>query len=234
MQNYIKSFLILFFGVYMPAINAVEHYNKLWTSSKWVGPLRSENDAAKYYFDARLNLIEHTRVFEQAVASAGIGYQTSSNLQLFLVNSYVITERLNGQTRQEYRLWQQANWVLHDNSAYSLASRSRLEERKDFEAAPIAIRFRELLSLRIPIASWPNHYYLISDEVFFNLNRPYWVSDRFFQQNRAFIGISTDISKKISVDVGYMNQYLFGNSNQSNNILVINFNVSPGVILHLY
>lgn len=233
LQKHIKVFLVLCLGVFTPIVNAVEHYNKLWLSSKWVGPLRGNNDPAKYYCDAHLNLIDNTYVFEQAYASIGLGYQTSPNFQIFLVNSYVVSEKLNGQMRQEYRLWQQANWVMHDSPTYSLASRTRLEERKDFAAAPIAVRFREMVTLRVPIANWPRHYYMVFDEVFFNLNHPYWVSDSFFQQNRAFIGISTDVSKTVSVDVGYMNQYVFGNSQQSNNVLYINFNVSPGLILHL-
>ncbi len=218
---------------YVPVLKAVDHYNKLWLSSKWVGPLRGDHDAAKYYFDAHLNLIDDKHALEQAYASIGVGYQTSATVQFFLVNSYVVSERLNGQIRQEYRLWQQANWVMHDSPSYSLASRTRLEERKDFAAAPIAVRFREMVTVRVPIANWPRHYYMAFDEVFFNLNHPDWVSDSFFQQNRAFIGVSTDISKTVSVDVGYMNQYVFGNSQQCNNVLYINFNVSPGLILHL-
>lgn len=214
------------------AIATTEHYSKAWFSVKSVGPL-GDSQNAKLYWDAHLNLIDNKYVFEQAYASIGVGYQTSSSLQLFLINNYVVSEQLNGNIQQEYRLWQQANWVISDNCRYSLLSRTRLEERKNFASSQIALRFREQLTIRIPIQSWPNYYYMLFDEVFFNLNHPAWVSDSFFQQNRAFIGISRNVSKLISVDIGYLNQYVLGNKRQMNNVFYLNVNISPGTILHL-
>lgn len=223
--------LILMFGIGAAAADT-DHYSKMWISTKSVGPIGKDPNA-KFYWDAHLNLIDTHYKFEQAYASVGLGYQTSPSLQFFLINSYVVSEKLNATIQQEYRLWQQINWVLTDNPRYSLMSRSRLEERKNFEAAPIAVRLREQLTLRIPIQNWPRHYYMVFDEVFFNLNHPSWVSPEFFQQNRAFIGISTDISKLISVDVGYLNQYVTGTTKQVNSVLYLNVNISPGAILHL-
>lgn len=209
-----------------------DHYSKIWVSAKSVGPLCNSTNA-KFYWDAHLNLIDTSYKFEQAYASIGAGYQTSPTLQIFLINSYVVSERLNATIQQEYRLWQQINWVVADNSRYSLLSRTRLEERKNFAAIPIAIRLREQVTLRVPIKNWSRHYYMVFDEVFFNLNHPYWVSQDFFQQNRAFIGISTDISKLISVDIGYLNQYVMGTPRQLNSVFYLNINISPGNILHL-
>lgn len=214
------------------AIATTDHYSKIWLSTKYLGPL-GNSTAAKLYWDAHLNFIDDKYKFEQAYASVGAGYQTSATLQLFLINSYVISEKLNGTMQQEYRLWQQTNWVITDNYQYSLLSRTRLEARKNFAAAPIALRLREQLTIRIPIQNLPHYYYMLFDEVFFNLNHPYWVGNSFFDQNRAFIGISKDVSKLISVDIGYLNQYVLRTPHQLNSVFYLNVNISPGAILHL-
>jgi len=217
--------LLLFF--YAASAHAVDTYSKIWASIVQTGPL-SKDRLVKYYLDSRLELRDTHNKFEQAYATVGIGYQTSPNVTFFLANMYVVSKRLSGLMQHEYRLWQQANWNMVNAATYNISSRSRLEERWSFEDPGMALRWREQVTLRVPLANWPRHAFVLSDEMFFNINHPEWVSLTVFQQNRLFIGIGTNLSKQTSVDIGYLNQYVFGSTKQFNNVLSINFNVNCG------
>lgn len=206
---------------------AVELHTKAWAGVVHIGQL-SENKQYKYYLDSRLELEDDKYKFEEAYVSVGIGYQTTRNLILFLGNTYKVAIKLNGATQQEYRLWQQSNWTVMKNSFYSVASVTRLEERWCFEATQVAVRLREKVVVRVPFRNWVKHSFVVSDEIYLNLNHPAWVNPKFFDQNRAFIGVGTAVSKYTSFDLGYMNQYIFGNKPQMSNILYLSFNVNCG------
>jgi len=47
---------------------------------------------------------------------------------------------------------------------------------------------------------------VVSDEVFFNLNKPSWITSSTFDQNRFFIGVGTEINPYTNVLIGYLNQ----------------------------
>lgn len=203
----------------------VEHHTKLWTRMAVTGPFTS-NPKVLYYFDSQLDFEDDKYKFEQAHVSAGVGYKALPTVYLYLVNSYVVSERHNGVINQEYRLWQQADWRLNNSSCCHVVSRTRFEESKNFDEPQIAVRLRQRILLRLPFTNWINHSLVFFDEVFFNLNRPQWITQKFFDQNRAFIGIGTQLSETAELDIGYINQYQFTTPRQMSNVLYINLNFS--------
>ena len=181
----------------------------------------------KYYVDTEFQLIDQTYNLQNWYASFGVGKQLTSRLLVFLTNRFLVGRQgTTGEVNNEYRLFQEADYELIVKPKYYLANRLMLEERKRFGEVPIAFRLRERLMLRIPLPFWPMHSFVISDEAFFNLNQPAWVSQNFYSQNRFFIGFGTIISKKFNFDIGYMNQYLIGTTNQMNNVIYFNINIT--------
>jgi hypothetical protein len=123
---------------------------------------------------------------------------------------------------------QQIDWHVIANDAITIVSLSRLEERKNYAEPQWALRLRERLVVRIPFKSWKNHSFVTFDEVFLDLNNPAWInSNSLFGQNRAFIGIGTQLSKFVGFDIGYLNQFETKTTgNQVNNVLYLIFNVA--------
>jgi hypothetical protein len=48
----------------------------------------------------------------------------------------------------------------------------------------------------------------IGDEIFVNCNKKNWISDNSISQNRAIVGVLIPLTKKITLEVDYINQYL--------------------------
>ncbi len=206
------------------SVCALQKYTALWTSVAAVGPTRF-GPKIKYYLDSQLRFIDNQYKFEETCGSAGLGKEINDNWLIFFVNRFLISKSVSsGTINYEYRLWEEANWNRDLSNGYNLSTRSRLEERKRFSQNTIAWRFRQRIMNRAPISNWDGHTFVVSEEVFFNLNRPEWVTDKLFAENRAFIGIGSKINKRARVDIGYMNRYRFGDPQQMTNILLISFN----------
>ena len=145
---------------------------------------------------------------------------------LFLGPSWILTKNTEGKIYHEYRLWEQLNWQLINNSSILLNSRSRFEEKERSNQQQIAIQFRERLWARIPIKNIPLYYYSFFDEVFFNFNHPSWVSPYFFEQNRMFLGIAKQLTKTMMLDFGYLNQLQLGPPCQIDNVILLSVSIT--------
>lgn len=219
---FLLSVILLF---YQPAWSLEEH-TKLWSTATILGSF--QNDSRwKYYLEPQLRFIDDSYKFNQAILVAGAGYQTTSDVILLGGFGWYLTKNLSGDILHEYRLWQQISWLIPSAPTYSLINRTRLEERKLADHPGIAYRFRERLFARIPFKRWPTHSLALYDEIFLNLNQPNWVIPHFFEQNRAFIGIGTELTKTVIFDIGYLNQYLMSSPRQMNNILVVSLTATP-------
>lgn len=202
---------------------AVEKHTGIWGSFNIIGPISRQCDPAwKYYFDSQLELIDNPYKFEEFYSSAGFGKQITDRFTLFLINRIGVRKSINsGDTKYEYRLIEQAGWTAFKNDTFTIVSRTRIEERKEFDEPGISLRFRERIAFNKPLISWPEHAFVLYDEVFLNLNRPVWVTDRLFVQNLVFIGINTRISKSMTYDLGYLNQYTYSNPGSPNRLINI-------------
>src|SRR5207244_4913805 len=104
------------------------------------------------------------------------------------------------------------------NKQLTLSNRSRLEQRKNTVKSEVAWRLRERFRLRVPLNFWEKHSFDVWDEVFIDFNHPSWIGNKkVFAENRAFIGLGTNISKNTIADVGYINQYQFTTPNMMTN-----------------
>lgn len=205
---------------------AIENTASVWAGFDMVGNIEADTQW-KYYTDTQLELIDMRYKLDAWYASLGIGKQFTPKLLAFLTNRFIIgRDGETGAMQYEYRIWQEANFDLARNADYYLATRSILEERKLFGNTGIALRGRQRLLLRVPLKFWPTHTIMVTEEALLNFTTPHWVSNRFYSENRFYIGIGTRISELVNVDIGYMNQYFFNTTNQMNNILYINFNIT--------
>lgn len=220
------SLLLLVITTCTVSAEPLEMHTKAWFISTVTGPIQGKY---KYYFDSSLFLVDDKYKFEEFSASAGAGYEYNKSLLFFLVNTFIVEQEDDGHTAQEYRLWEEANWLALKKPTYVVNSRSRLEERILFGEKQIALRFRQRLMLRKNIPNSSKYKFVVFDEIFLNVNRPNWVAQNLLSQNRAFIGVGITLSKYSSVDIGYMNQYLNGQPKQMSNILYISASINKPI-----
>lgn len=174
-----------------------------------------------YYIEPHLRAIEAHDPFNQFITHAGGGYQITPHWQLWLGQTLGTTSQdANPGDLDEYRVWEQAVWQ-HPFYRATLTSRTRLEQRKSFDYAPWANRIRERLLINIPLTT--NTALAISNELFVNLNQVQWITTKTWDQNRAYTGIVQQLSNTTSLNVGYMNQWIFSPTMQSNKVLVVGF-----------
>lgn len=205
---------------------STESHNKFWTSAVVTGPLSENNAYLNYYLQSDLRFINNDYVFNQLLLLAGLGYEFNAKWMFYGGYGYIVDKTLSGDLNHEDRLWLQLNGLLLNHDTYTLNSRTRLEANKDTNESQAAYRLRERLWLRIPFTHWETHSFSCYDEVFININHPSWVSPYWFAQNRAFIGIGTQLSKHALLDIGYLNQYSHSHLNQLNHVLLVGLTIS--------
>lgn len=124
--------------------------------------------------------------------SAGVGY------------AYIATERGNAPTDREHRLWQQFSHTW-ERETWELQARTRLEERFVETNDDIGLRLRQLFRVTIPQTE--TRSLVISTEPFITFNDTDWGQESGLDQWRNSVSFNIDLSSKVSIDVGYLNQY---------------------------
>lgn len=61
-----------------------------------------------------------------------------------------------------------------------------------------------------PIAAWPSLSAIVWDEVFLNFNDTDWGAQSGFDQNRGFLGLGYVVTRRLRIEMGYLNQYIDG------------------------
>ncbi len=125
-------------------------------------------------------------------------------------------------TSVEHRIWQQ--YILnHKVASVFTAHRFRLEQR--FLANDnFAQRLRYFIRLIKPLQKTEptftkGAFLALQNEVFLNIQNKEFINNSLFDQNRLYLAAGYRFSKKVDVEVGYLNQSINGASrNTVNNV----------------
>jgi hypothetical protein len=110
----------------------------------------------------------------------------------------------------EDRIWQQYSYTFDPINTVTLQNRTRLEERRVNGGRETSIRLRQMLKANMPLESNPNLSFILSDELFINLNDTDWGASSGFDQNRLFLGAGYVFNPTVKFEAGYLNQYVNG------------------------
>lgn len=194
---------------------------KLWAGIDITGSILGSKFLYDFFPQTRTNLSEDQ--YDETHTEIALGYKLLPDLSAWLGYTSV----LPGAVNKENDGWEQLTWNIINNKKVVLISRSRVEERKASGESEWAETLRQRILLTFPKFIFSRFAPVFSDELFVNLNRPSWVNRQRLNQNRAYIGLRFPTSKKSTIDVGYMNQYVFRNTvNQMYNIAYVNFNIT--------
>lgn len=165
----------------------------------------TETSPWAYYLEAegRFNFSEQG--FSDAPLRVGIGYYIMPNLSFWLGYYYSFD---NYSSKNENRLWQQILWDVVKRQKFQITSRTRLEQIERKDESQIVWQARERLMFLFPQVFSTKFIPQIGDEVFINCNKPNWISNNSLSQNRAIVGVLIPLTKKMTLEVDYINQYL--------------------------
>ena len=182
------------------------------------------NEKWGIHFDAQLrssNDWEHVR---NLLIRPGVTYYFNKYNDLTLGYLFTQTYTPGAETITENRAWEQ--YVhRHKISTVNVSHRLRLEQRFIEKIAAddaFAQRFRYFVRFLIPLKKEvqtfeKGFFAAIQNEVFLNIQNKDKVNGGFFDQNRAYIAGGYRLSKKLDVELGYMNQAVKGTTNTTNN-----------------
>lgn len=162
---------------------------------------------------------------EQLLLRTGLGYNlTENNNNLLLGYGYILSENYVGETDQkvsvnEHRIFQQFT-TKQKVGVLNLSHRYRFEQR--FVEDDFKMRFRYFLGLKIPLqnkADGNNPLYLSAyNEIFLN------TKSQIFDRNRLYGGLGYQFSKKLRLELGYMNQFFETSGRDQINVMAfVNF-----------
>ncbi len=213
--------LILIYSLLFHATTsfAIEDFEKLWGLVTYTGHFQDYT----YQIEPQFRLVNRGNGYEQFLLNMGAGQPISPTLQFWLGQTLANFSPYNNATADvsandvnEYRFWQQLFWTPSSKTLL----RSRLEERYSFGNAPWAVRLRERFYWTIPLAE--PHSLVLSNEFFINVKNAPWIVTPTIDQNRFFIGLLQQISSQVSLNISYMNQYIFRTPAEDNHAVVVN------------
>jgi hypothetical protein len=90
-----------------------------------------------------------------------------------------------------------------------LSGRLRMEQRWREHADGTGWRVRPFVKYALPFRNGAKTAFVVSAEAFFNLNNNGFQKSDGLDRTRTFIGISTPLSKALTLEAGYLNQHVF-------------------------
>ena len=187
-------------------------------SGIWLGgvangklPPSWNNDKGSWrlWTDVQLRFGDDASRLSQAMVRPAIGYALGRGWTIWGGYAYVRTEPPYGASNsREHRIWEQASWS-GAIGATALSSRTRLEQRFLSTGSETGWRLRELVKASRPLGSKSIWSAVLSDEYFVNLNSTDYGADAGSDRNRFFVGPGIRLSRTVSLEIGYLNQYTF-------------------------
>lgn len=139
-----------------------------------------------------------------------IGYQLTPKLSVWQGYAWTptfLSNKNEGHFNSEQRLFQQ---LLREDklNKLSLTNRTRLEERFINGSSSMSVRVRHMLRLSYPICKSEKWSLVGYEELFWNLSNAVGGPQAGFDQSRTFVGLNRKISKHLSIEAGYMANYV--------------------------
>ncbi len=186
--------------------NAVEEDGRAWLNLQANGA--TGIDHLRWYMELQPRYREESRERDQLIIRPALYYQLDKMNSVWLGYAYVRTFTDNPLTQREHRYWQQFAHEFAPIYGMRLRSFTRLEQRTFEGTNDTGHKIRQRLMLNIPFENHANLSTLISEEYHHNLNDTDYGARSGFDQNRLFAGLAWVISPSVSMETGYLNQYI--------------------------
>lgn len=183
----------------------------IWFNYTTTGSLYKGQDKTKfrYWFDGQERFGDNYQRSSQWIVRPGLGYAVNKYTSLWFGTAYIdINYPYAQRPSSERGLWQQVLWVKQ-YPQLTLTSRTRLEQRFISTTAPANWRLRELIKVVSPLANHPDFSIIGSDELFWHHRNTLGNVNHGLNQNRFFMGIGYSIAPAATLEIGYLNQFIY-------------------------
>jgi len=198
--------------------------SQIWTTEavnlKLGGNWRAQEELVERFSDNRNGLYE-------IESNTLLGYKLSKSTTLWA--GYTHDPQYSGGnfTVMEHRIREQ---VTFDNvvklGAGKLSFRLRGEERWRRNVDGTGWRLRPYVKYTLPLANGSKTNLVLSAEPFINLNTTPFQTQSGLDRIRSLIAINTPISKRLTAEIGYLNQHGFVRGGPDTNDHVASFSLS--------
>ena len=209
--------------------SATENDAGAWTVFSTTDAFQSDGQDSRwhYWFDAQARYFDLGSGVNQWLARPGIGYEISDNVKVWAGYARFRARNSAGLVSDENRYWQQIDWTAGRWNDGRFSMRVRLEQR----SISVGDDVRPILRYRVkyvrPIGENERTSLVVAIEPFLDLRDTDWGGESGLGQNRVSIGFDRRISDRLSIEAGYMNQYIWRDNaeNRVNHLGVLNFKV---------
>jgi hypothetical protein len=181
-----------------------------WWNITAVGAIHRQNELIpfKYWLEGQERFGDYNRRSSQRFVRPGLGYTLNETTSIWLGYAWIYTGiPLTTTPFTEQRIWQQLLWVKR-YPQLTLSSRTRLEQRFLDNNPKTAWRLREMIKMVSPLANYPKLSVIGSDEVFWHQNNFVGQNNKGLDQNRFFAGLGYKVNSSVTIESGYLNQFI--------------------------
>jgi Protein of unknown function (DUF2490) len=186
-----------------------------WYSLTMAGdlePLSPQLQKVRWMVMNQSRLGSDSSTLRENLLFAQLGYQTTEHISLWLGYTHDWITPSTGRSFNENRIYQEFRWD-NDTPAGLFTARTRIEQRFRDPGGNLGARFRQFFQLSWPVPGMDRLRLVGSEEVFVYMNNSSWGRSG-FSENRLYAGVNVRFNKKISADLGYLNQFVSkGNRN---------------------
>lgn len=202
-------------------------------NSGWLFLLNNTKISDKWgaYVDVQVRSADEWKEVRNFLFRPGVTYYANSNNEFtlgYLLNqTFLDVNGASDYTLTEHRIWEQ--YVYKQKlSTISISHRFRLEQRfieRTGNDDLFSQRLRYFVRFILPLQKnkqtfTEGPYAALQNELFFNLQNKDQLNNKLFDQNRAYLALGYRTSKKLDLEIGYLNQAVKGlNNNTVNNIV---------------
>ena len=223
-MRYILMLSFALFGLIGPSSQTGASQDwQTWGAVVASGVIGDQSSTLRFWLEGQGRFNDDSSRFNQGIVRTALGIAVAPRTTLWAGYAFIPNNPPGrGDTIVEHRAWQQLTWsAATPLLGFTLATRTRLEQRTVEGTDDTGWRFRQFAKLSRPIAASKWLYVSLWDEIFLNFNDTDWGANGGFDQNRLFGGIGINLSADAKAEIGYLHQLvrLDGREDQQNHIL---------------
>lgn len=167
----------------------------------------TKNERISVVIDTQARFSDDASHLGQTLFRPSVAYKLDKTTSVSFGYAYFNTDPIGPAQSEEHRLWQQAAYtLLKTEDGLTITGRSRLEQRVLKGSDGIAHRLRQQVRITKPIAK--NITGVAWSEAFIGLNETSWGQKKGYDRWRNFVGVSIPLGKSMTVEPGYMQQWV--------------------------
>lgn len=217
--------LVACVGFSLPA-TAADNESGLWVIASTTAAFPDKNGPSRwsYAIDTQARYFDFGSGTNQYLIRPSVGYDIGRNATVWAGYARFRSRNAAGNTSHEDRYWQQINWSAGQWNEGALSMRVRLEQRSVSTGDDLALVLRFMTKYVRPIGTGRTNL-ILSIEPFVDLRDTDWGGDSGLGQNRTSVAVGWRASKRVAIEAGYMNQFIWADSgeNRINHLGVVHF-----------